>query len=74
MYNIDYNYYLFNKFTKLFIYLVFVFYIQMYFNYNFDMNNLEMIFIISVCYVVLFFILDVLYPNFNITISNSINN
>ena len=74
MYNIDYNYYLFNKFTKLFIYLVFVFYIQMYFNYNFDMNNLEMIFIISVCYVVLFYILDVLYPNFNITISNSINN
>ena len=50
MYNIDYNYYLFNKFTKLFIYLVFVFYIQMYFNYNFDMNNLEMIFIISVCF------------------------
>jgi hypothetical protein len=73
MYNIDYNYFLFNKFTKLFIYLVSVFYIQMYFNYNFDMKNLEMIFIISVCYVVLFYILDILYPNFNITVSNTIN-
>jgi hypothetical protein len=73
MYNIDYNYFLFNRFTKLFIYFVSVFYIQMYFNYNFDMKNSEMIFIISVCYVVLFYILDILYPNFNITVSNLID-
>ena len=65
------------KFTKFLLFFVSVFYIQNYYLTNqstYEISILSASFYLTVIFIVIFYILDTLYPNCNINIIETNNN